>query len=146
MNDIEKQKIEKGLRGLERTWAVIAKTPNKDHTLNWHGVNFEVWSTGMCFWTRIWFMLGGKKVYNLERSELTGPSGGNFRKEYFEGRLVRTYEGEQNCFIEFCNLLTSFASFPKSREFKMAGTALKLEGDVVLLYTKMYKKIFGKGR
>lgn len=138
------KKIKKCNDILEKAWVAVAKTPSKVKTLNWHGVEFEVWKTGMCFWTGIWFLIEDKKVYGLERSDLIGPSGDNFRNEYFKEKLKRTYDGEQNCFIEFCEFLARLKGFPNSKEFKLAGTALELEGDIVALYTRKYKKIFGK--
>ena len=141
-----RKKSYKNLKGLEKAWARIAKISRKIKTLRWRGVKFEVWRAGFCHWNKILFIVGGKEVYVLKKDKLTGPSGDNLRKEYFKGRLVRTYEGEQNCFIEFCEFLACFKSFPGDKEFESAGASLCLDDAATTLYAKMYNKIFGRQR
>lgn len=135
----------KGLEGLEKAWKWIEDNLNKIKTLKWHGVKFEVWRAGFCHWNKILFVVGGKEVYALKKDKSTGLSGDNLRKEYFKRRLIRVYDGEQNCFIEFCELLACLKSFPGDKEFKSAGTSLGLDSVIMTLYAKMYKKIFGQG-
>lgn len=124
----------------------MANTPNKINKIGdfcWHGVEFEVWRTGFCRWGKIWFIFEGEIIYCLERDNLCGPSGDNLRKEYFFGKLERTYDGLQNCFIEFCNVLPK-ESFPEEAYFKNVGAALELEKEIIKKYTHFYKKIFRK--
>ena len=140
------KKIKECRKILDKGWKKVVNMPNKFKTFRWHGVRFEVWRATGCQWNRIYFLIGGRKVYDLKRAELIGPSGDNFRKEYFKGRLVRTYDGWQNCFIEFCELLACLKHFPNDKEFELAGKSLELEDEVTRLYIKVYKNIFGKRR
>lgn len=140
------KEIQKRYKMLDKGWAKIFSTPKKHAVLKWHGVKFEVWMAGFCHWNKILFIVGGKEVYILKKDKLTGSSGDNLRKEYFEGRLVRIYDGPQNCFIEFCELLACLKYFPNDKEFGSAGTSLGLDGAITMLYAKMYNKIFGQQR
>lgn len=133
----------KSLDGFNKIWT---ETPKKTESLEWHGVKFEVWRTGTCFWTKIWFIKNGDKIYLLERSNLTGPSGDNYRNEFFNGKKVRTYDGNQPCFFEFSSVLYEYKKevFPTKADFLLIGQCFKLEADIIQLYSNFYKKIFGK--
>lgn len=141
---MDRLNVNKKLEGLDKAWARVANIPKKIKTLKWRGVKFEVWVAGFCHWNKILFVVGGKEIYVLKKDKLTGLSGDNLRKEYFKGRLVRIYDGWQNCFIEFCELLVCLKYFPNDKEFELAGTSLGLDSAITMLYVKMYNKIFGQ--
>ncbi len=68
---------------------------------------FKVVTDGMCYWYEVIFTwLSGKEIgkdfYILKRSpaDLDG-----VREEYFNGVIVREYNGKQNCFVEMFEML-----------------------------------------
>jgi hypothetical protein len=141
---MDTETIRKCHKMLDKAWTKINNRLNKFKEFAWHEVKFEVWRAGFCHWNRIQFVFKKKVLYELKKDKLCGPSGDNIRKEYFKGRLVRTYDGCQNCFIEFCEALACLENFPSPEEFEEIGNYLKLEKEVIEKYTRMYKKLFKK--
>lgn len=103
-----------------------------------HDVVVRVYRSGMCHWNKIQFYVNAeiKPAYLLTNAN-------NIRKEYFYGKLVRTYTGCQNCFVEFCGQLP-LDRFPTDDEFDQIGNILQLTGEVVRMYKEMYQLMFIK--
>ncbi|MBU2028301.1 hypothetical protein KJ761_00200 [Patescibacteria group bacterium] len=128
---------------LDEAWDKQVNTPTKFRTIEIHGKTLEVWRASGCQWNRVLFIINDQEVYNLKRMALIGPSGDNFRQEYFKGKLVRKYDGWQNCFVEFCGQLDCQV-FPKEEDFARAAESLKLSANVAGLYQVMYREMFEK--
>lgn len=128
---------------LDKAWKGQVYTPTKLKTIETHGVALEVWRASGCQWNRVIFIINGQEIYDLKRMGLIGRSGDNFRQEYFMGKLVRTYDGWQNCFVEFCGQLDCQV-FPGEEDFTRAAEALKLSTNVAALYQIMYREMFEK--
>jgi hypothetical protein len=139
---MEPEKIKELHDLLDRVWKPWVEKGRKLGEFNWHNSIITVWGTGWCFWTKIWFEKDGKKFYELVRSELKGLSGDDLRNEFFGAKLVRTYDGDQKCFIEFCEILSQPDHFPEKEEFDEVGRLFKLESSVQKLYYDFYIKIF----
>jgi hypothetical protein len=128
---------------LDKAWDGVVNALQKIKTIETHGVILEVWGASGCQWNRVLFIIDGQEVYDLKRMMLIGPSGDNFRQEYFKGKLARTYDGWQNCFVEFCGQLDCNV-FPKKEDFAQAAGILHLDANNADLYKKMYKEMFGR--
>jgi hypothetical protein len=121
-------------------------TLQKIRDIEIQGVAMEIWRATGCEWNRITFVIGGQTVYDLKRVSLTGDGYANSRQEFFNGTIVRTYEGRQNCFVEFCGEIDRF-EFPSRENFAVAREALGLSSDVLVTYQTMYREMFeGKGK
>jgi len=118
----------------------------------WFKTNFMVGSRmerEERYWEEVWFAdLRGWKFYMLKRDLTEFKSIINdqcLRKEYFEYKIKRWYEGRQNCFIEFCNALVPFVTagvFPTEADFKEAAKKLNLPIETGRLYAYYYRKFF----
>lgn len=130
---------------VDAAWAEIVNTPKLFKEFQRHGVTFEVWRARGCCWNEILFIFSGEVVYDLKRMNTIGSGGDNFRQEYFKDKLVRTYEGWQNCFVEFFEFNPlDHPEFPKKEEFESAAKSLCLSLDDARLYERMYFEMFGR--
>jgi hypothetical protein len=135
--------IEHSNKVLDKAWDEMANALVKFRTIEIHGVTLGVWRASACRWNRILFIIDGQEVYDLKRDPLIGLSNDNFRHEFFKGKLVRTYDGWQNCFVEFCGQLDC-QIFPQEENFASAAISLQLSADIAALYQRMYKEMFKK--
>ncbi len=106
---------------------------------------FQVVADGLRQWTKVAFTLCGKEFYKLTRMVSSAIKDEHSqRKEYFHGKLVRKYIGNQKCFVEFCEFMERDEIKPKSMRQKilLAADALRLSMEIAKLYGLFYKRFF----
>ncbi len=75
------------------------------------------------------FMMNGKVVYEWDKDIET-------RKEFFFGEQKRTYEGDQFCFLEYCQIALDNNRFPTKEDIKG-----KLEESIAQMYDDFLRRI-----
>jgi len=122
-------------KGFSRKWQIQCQ-----------GKRFEVRSYGFCHWSKVIFLWkNGREFYRLTRNTKILAEKGDenlYRTEYFRGQLTRRYLGPQNCFVEFCQFLWKFRSYPTQKRFSQAAQVLKLDERVANKYTNFYQQYF----
>ncbi len=110
------------------------------------GKQLEIRSYGLCHWSKIVFLWeNDREFYKLTRNmKIWAEKGDNnaFRREYFQGRLIRQYIGPQNCFVEFCEFLWKHRNYPTRKRFSLAAQALKLDEKTTNKYVNFYQQCF----
>ena len=65
------------------------------------------------------------------------------RREYFNGKLQRTYEGWENSFIEFIDLMDKHNTSPDKVDLVFYSMHMPIKMHERWLYTKFYLELFG---
>ena len=108
---------------------------------------YIVRSYGLCYWEKVVFIgRAGREMYCLERDMEAFNSIGDKdteRQEFFYGKLIRSYKGPRNCFVEYCILLTSVCRrFPKPAILHYVGRYLQIDNEVLTSYQRYFKRFF----
>jgi hypothetical protein len=64
------------------------------------------------------------------------------RREFFEGKLCRTYKGWRNSFIEFCRETAKRKHFPGLIVYGYVMVKLRLSVKTAKIYAKYYERFF----
>jgi hypothetical protein len=132
----EQTKMQYGI--MDRAHEQIFLQPQKIGDFVWQGKGISAWKSGFCSWNKIWLEHEGGTFYSLERPKALGINNRALRSEYFGGDLVREYEGSQNCFIEFAEMVARLELFPDPEVFAVVGNKLMLEPHILALYSNFY--------
>jgi hypothetical protein len=103
---------------------------------------------GLSKWTSIVFkwVKNNQEFYRVERDPeemKTKPDQFVTRREYFNGKLKRTYEGWENSFIEFIDLMDKHNTSPDQVDLGFYAMYMPLKMHERWLYTKYYLELFG---
>lgn len=102
----------------------------------------ERYPNSVCTWHRILYLKEGNEVYKItldhryKRAENNTIDVG-IRKEYFFGKKIRQYVGDQFCFMEYADFWGKNKRFPSDKEINRIG----LEKKIAESYKKLAYKI-----
>jgi hypothetical protein len=94
-----------------------------------HPHNTSIGTYSFCYPYNHAMIKNGKILYELDREEET-------RREFFFGEQKRTYEGNQFCFCEYCDIALNKNRFPTQKD--ICGV---LDESIAQLYAEFLKKI-----
>ena len=111
-----------------------------------HGKRCEVRTYGLCHWSKVVFLWkNGREFYKLTRNmKVWAGKNDNdiYRREYFRGRLVRRYIGQQNCFVEFFEFLRAHSCRSTQKSFSRVAQQLGLDKKTADKYISYYQQCF----
>lgn len=94
---------------------------------------------GYCYSHRIELIKEEKVVYRWDKEESRRDKENQIRIEYFFGRKRRTYEGDQFCFCEYCDIALRKNRVPTAKDIWD-----KLERSVAEMYERYLRLIVQK--
>jgi hypothetical protein len=120
----------------------------KENSMDWYKEEESAIINGLSRWTAIVFKWkkNNKEFYRVERDPeeiKTKPDQFVTRREYFNGKLQRTYEGWENSFIEFIDLMDKHNTSPDKVDLGFYSMHMPIKMHERWLYTKYYLELFG---
>jgi hypothetical protein len=125
----------------------MRKKPQGDNR-DWYKQEESAIVNGLSKWKAIVFkwQKGDKEFYRVERDvKEMKVKQDQFvtRREYFHGKLKRTYQGWENSFVEFVDLMDQQNTSPDKVDISFYPMHMLIMKRERLLYSKYYLEFFG---
>jgi len=119
-----------------------------DEIRRWYKEEESAIVDGLSKWTAIVFKWKktNKEFYRVVRDPeemKRKPDQFARRREYFNGKLKRTYEGWEHSFVEFVDLMDRYNTSPDAADLRFYSMTMPILRHERSLYTKYYLEFFG---
>jgi len=122
-----------------------------EDTRNWYKEEESAIVNGLSKWTAIVFKWkkNNLEFYRVERDPeemKIKPDQFVRRREYFNGKLKRTYEGWEHSFVEFVDLMDKHNTTPDNVDLGFYSIHMPIQRHERWLYTKYYSEFFASNQ